>query len=99
MATHLLYTLCTSISSNLCICILLPYLYIPEYMCICFSLSSNNIYDEGVRALTDGMKYCISLLTLQLVTVQYCSVPHIYCTCLILVYLAICVHVCIYLIV
>ena len=57
-------------SSNLCTCILLPCLYIPECMCICYSLGSNSISDEGARAVADGMKYCTSLKTLEWVTVQ-----------------------------
>ena len=44
-----------------CTCILLPCLYKPECMCICYRLINNNISDEGVRAVADGMKYCISL--------------------------------------
>ena len=40
---------------------------IPEcrFMCICCSLSSNNISDEGARAIADGMKYCTSLERLE----------------------------------
>ena len=36
-----------------------------ECMCICYSLNSNNISDEGARALADGMKDCTSLKTLE----------------------------------
>ena len=59
------YVADTSTSSNLCTCILLPCLYIPECMCICYSLNSNSISDEGARAVADGMKYCTRLKSLQ----------------------------------
>ena len=64
MATYLLYMLYTS---NFYTCILLPCLYIdlPECMCICYSLGSNSISDEGARAVADGMKYFTSLQSLQ----------------------------------
>ena len=44
-----------------------PSLYTPECTClyICFSLNSNNISDEGARAVADGMKYCTSLKSLK----------------------------------
>ena len=59
VATYLLYMLYTSTSSNLCIASLF------EYACICYSLSSNSISDEGARAVADGMKYCTSLKSLK----------------------------------
>ena len=49
---------------HLC-CVHVPYLYIPECMCICYSLGSNSISDEGARAVADSMKYCTSLKTLE----------------------------------
>ena len=65
VATYVLYMLYTSTSSNLGTCILLPCLYIPERMCICYSLGWNSISDEGARAVADSMKYCTSLETLE----------------------------------
>ena len=56
---------CTSKSSNLYTCILLPGLYILEGMCICYSVGQNSIRDDGARAVADGMKYCTSLQSLQ----------------------------------
>ena len=51
-------------SSKLCT-LLVPCLYIPKCMCICYSLGSINISVEGARAVADGMKYCTNLKTLE----------------------------------
>ena len=62
VATYLLYVLYTS---NWCVLLPCLYVYVPECMCICYSLGDNSISDEGARAVADGMKYCTSLKTLE----------------------------------
>ena len=67
MCPHTYCTCCAS--SNLCTshvhCILLTCLYYTRMYAICYSVYSNNISDEGARAVADGMKYCTSLQTLR----------------------------------
>ena len=61
--SELQYSCQCNVATYCCIvavCVHIHCFLISLCMYICYSLSSNNISDEGARAVADGMKYCTS---------------------------------------